>query len=196
MIIQSLKIRFVFSSFSFSSISFYFLLLFQLFCFVLFLFKYACIVGNGIRVSRSSRTSVSPVVQDYGLQFLHKFNTVIRNVFPKSSLYNWLRADPLNVAVVHCIVCTFFHLLQLLTPNLCIQGGKGRTGTVIGCYFLLTGLFDDPNNGLEYFANKRSSIANGVTQPCQKRYGKNSNAGFLMINAVVWDILLKYYNKI
>jgi hypothetical protein len=67
-----------------------------------------------------------------------------------SSLYNWLRADPLNVAVVHCI------------------GGKGRTGTVIGCYFLLTGLFDDPNNGLEYFANKRSSIANGVTQPCQK----------------------------
>jgi phosphatidylinositol-3,4,5-trisphosphate 3-phosphatase/dual-specificity protein phosphatase PTEN len=66
------------------------------------------------------------------------------------SLYNWLKADPLNIAVIHCL------------------GGKGRTGTVIACYFLLLGLFDDPTRALEYFANKRSVIALGVTQPGQR----------------------------
>ena len=62
---------------------------------------------------------------------------------------------------------TFSYLLIL---TLSLQGGKGRTGTVIGCYLLLTGLFDDPVLALEYFGNKRSAVALGVTQPDQKRY--------------------------
>lgn len=83
---------------------------------------------------------------------------------------NWLKGDPKHVAVVHCL------------------GGKGRTGTVIACYlryimrkcnrlnFLrnvfgrFRGDYNDPMDALDYFAQKRSKIENGVKQASQKRY--------------------------
>jgi len=68
------------------------------------------------------------------------------------TMYNWLKADPKNVAVVHCV------------------GGKGRTGTVICCYLYFIGLFQDSSEAMEYFAQKRSKIENGVRQPSQRRY--------------------------
>jgi len=50
---------------------------------------------------------------------------------------NWLRLHPSNVCVVHCLA------------------GKGRTGTSICCYLLLTSLFNDVNKALDYFKYKR-----------------------------------------
>lgn len=65
---------------------------------------------------------------------------------------NWLKASNRNIAVVHCL------------------GGKGRTGTVIACYLVYSGLFRDPVQALEHFAVKRSKIENGVKQASQLRY--------------------------
>jgi hypothetical protein len=50
------------------------------------------------------------------------------------------------------------------------MGGKGRTGTVIACYLLYCGLFEDPEQALSYFAERRSRISKGVIQPSQLRY--------------------------
>eukprot|EP01102_Stenamoeba_stenopodia_P019431 TRINITY_DN7336_c0_g1_i1.p1 TRINITY_DN7336_c0_g1~~TRINITY_DN7336_c0_g1_i1.p1 ORF type:complete len:411 (+),score=84.99 TRINITY_DN7336_c0_g1_i1:184-1416(+) len=68
------------------------------------------------------------------------------------SMDNWLKASPQHVAVVHCV------------------GGKGRTGTVIACYLIYAGLFQQPLDALDFFAKKRSKKAKGVTQASQRRY--------------------------
>ncbi|KAH3743318.1 phosphatidylinositol-3,4,5-trisphosphate 3-phosphatase [Pelomyxa schiedti] len=67
-------------------------------------------------------------------------------------MYSWLAADPLNIVAVHCLA------------------GKGRTGTVIASFFLLCGLFDQPDNALNFFARQRSVTQNGVSGPSQLRY--------------------------
>lgn len=86
------------------------------------------------------------------------------------SMDNWLRASPTNVAVVHwCAEKMGVRLFHPLTPGVSM-GGKGRTGTVIACYLLYCGLYDDPAAALSYFAEKRSRIAKGVIQPSQLRY--------------------------
>ena len=33
--------------------------------------------------------------------------------------------------------------------------GKGRTGTAIACYLIYSGRFTDPEDALNYYANKR-----------------------------------------
>jgi protein-tyrosine phosphatase len=68
------------------------------------------------------------------------------------SMGSWLDSCDEHVAVVHC------------------KGGKGRTGTVVACYLLYCGLFDDAEQALGYFAAKRSAKKLGVTQPSQRRY--------------------------
>ena len=50
------------------------------------------------------------------------------------------------------------------------RAGKGRTGTVICCYLLFSGRFDNPDDVLEYYSRKRFAVGEGVTQPSQKRY--------------------------
>lgn len=65
---------------------------------------------------------------------------------------SFLSEHPDNVVVVHCLA------------------GKGRTGTVIICYLLYSGLFNDPAQTALYFANKRSVNNWGVTGPSQQRY--------------------------
>lgn len=67
---------------------------------------------------------------------------------------NFLLAHPENVVVVHCLA------------------GKGRTGTVIICYLLYSGLFNDPIETALFFANRRSVNNWGVTGPSQQRYIK------------------------
>ena len=66
----------------------------------------------------------------------------------------WLRADPLNVVVIHCLA------------------GKGRTGTVIASYLLFCGLFAEADDALNFYAHKRSINNWGVTGPSQRRYVK------------------------
>eukprot|EP01091_Cochliopodium_minus_P018634 TRINITY_DN7614_c0_g1_i1.p1 TRINITY_DN7614_c0_g1~~TRINITY_DN7614_c0_g1_i1.p1 ORF type:complete len:679 (-),score=154.91 TRINITY_DN7614_c0_g1_i1:367-2403(-) len=68
------------------------------------------------------------------------------------SMEKWLSTHNKNVSIVHCV------------------GGKGRTGTVIACYLLYSGVCATAKESLEYFAQKRSSKQKGVTQPSQLRY--------------------------
>ncbi|PRP87367.1 hypothetical protein PROFUN_01629 [Planoprotostelium fungivorum] len=68
------------------------------------------------------------------------------------SIHSWLHADKENVVVVHCLA------------------GKGRTGTIIACYLLYSGLFNEVDQALAYFAAKRSTTNWGVTGPSQLRY--------------------------
>jgi phosphatidylinositol-3,4,5-trisphosphate 3-phosphatase/dual-specificity protein phosphatase PTEN len=50
------------------------------------------------------------------------------------------------------------------------RAGKGRTGTIICCYLLFSGRFQNPEEVLEYYSKKRFNVGEGVTQPSQKRY--------------------------
>jgi phosphatidylinositol-3,4,5-trisphosphate 3-phosphatase and dual-specificity protein phosphatase PTEN len=42
-----------------------------------------------------------------------------------------------NVAVAHC------------------KAGKGRTGTIISCYLIYSGIFDNPEEALTYYSKQR-----------------------------------------
>eukprot|EP01117_Protostelium_nocturnum_P009883 TRINITY_DN3520_c0_g1_i2.p1 TRINITY_DN3520_c0_g1~~TRINITY_DN3520_c0_g1_i2.p1 ORF type:complete len:535 (+),score=143.33 TRINITY_DN3520_c0_g1_i2:333-1937(+) len=74
------------------------------------------------------------------------------------SIHSWLLADPLNVVVIHCLA------------------GKGRTGLIIACYLVYSGLFEEVEKALAYFAAKRSSTNWGVTGPSQLRYAHYFNS--------------------
>lgn len=65
----------------------------------------------------------------------------------------FLDADPQRIAVFHC------------------NHGKGRTGTIICCFFLFMGIFQDYKQVLKFYARKRfEKDGYGVTQPCQIKY--------------------------
>lgn len=67
-------------------------------------------------------------------------------------MYEFCSKDNDNVVAVNC------------------RAGKGRTGTVICCFLLFCGLFQDPKDALDYYSIKRFKSGEGVTQPSQKRY--------------------------
>jgi phosphatidylinositol-3,4,5-trisphosphate 3-phosphatase/dual-specificity protein phosphatase PTEN len=50
------------------------------------------------------------------------------------------------------------------------RAGKGRTGTIICCYLIFSGRFNDANDAFDYYSKKRFSKGEGITQPAQKRY--------------------------
>ncbi len=64
----------------------------------------------------------------------------------------WLSSHPDSVAVVHC------------------KAGKGRTGTMICCYLLHSGVCASPGQAMAHFAAARTSDGRGVTIPSQRRY--------------------------
>ncbi|CDW90252.1 phosphatidylinositol--trisphosphate 3-phosphatase [Stylonychia lemnae] len=68
------------------------------------------------------------------------------------SMYRFLKQDPSNVVVVHC------------------NAGKGRTGTLISCFLIYSGLSDNAKDAMTYYGWKRFSHGRGVTQPSQIRY--------------------------
>lgn len=72
-------------------------------------------------------------------------------------MQQWLQNDDTDsedsrICVVHC------------------KAGKGRTGTIIAAYLLLTGEFDTAAEALEYFGHCRTLDTKGVTIPSQIRY--------------------------
>jgi phosphatidylinositol-3,4,5-trisphosphate 3-phosphatase/dual-specificity protein phosphatase PTEN len=68
------------------------------------------------------------------------------------SMGAWLGAHPDNVAVVHC------------------KAGKGRTGTLIAAYLLLSGECSGPDEALTFFGAERTRNGRGVTIPSQLRF--------------------------
>ena len=70
------------------------------------------------------------------------------------NMHYWLSVDIDNIVVVNC------------------KAGKGRTGTLICCYFIYSGRMQDPKLALRYYKNKRFTNGGGVTQPSQIRYVK------------------------
>jgi protein-tyrosine phosphatase len=56
-----------------------------------------------------------------------------------------------------------------------LQGGKGRTGTVIICYLYYSQIlpFNNINAARTLFAQKRSKIEKGIIQPSQIRYARS-----------------------
>jgi hypothetical protein len=67
-------------------------------------------------------------------------------------LDSFYASHPNGVAVVHC------------------KAGKSRTGTMIVCYLLYKGLFDNVDEAVTFFGNTRTDDGNGVNIPSQMRY--------------------------
>jgi phosphatidylinositol-3,4,5-trisphosphate 3-phosphatase/dual-specificity protein phosphatase PTEN len=66
---------------------------------------------------------------------------------------HFLAQDSERVAVFHC------------------NHGKGRTGTIICCFFLFMGIFSDYKEVMEFYGKRRfEKEGYGVTQPCQIQY--------------------------
>jgi len=67
----------------------------------------------------------------------------------------WLDQDPANVVAIHC------------------KAGRGRTGTVVAALLRHRGICQSVEEGITYFASKRSTKGGGlggVSVPSQKRY--------------------------
>lgn len=66
---------------------------------------------------------------------------------------HFLSEDPKRIAVFHC------------------NHGKGRTGTIICCFFLFMGVFQTAKEVMDYYGKQRfEKDGYGVTQPCQIQY--------------------------
>lgn len=69
----------------------------------------------------------------------------------------WMKADEENVLAVHC------------------RGGKGRTGTMVCIWLIASGEYDDAEEALNWFGERRTdktvgSKFQGVETPSQSRY--------------------------
>ena len=67
-------------------------------------------------------------------------------------IHNYLLEDINHIIVINC------------------NAGKGRTGTLICCYLLFSGRFNNINDVFDYYSLKRLNKGLGVTNPSQKRY--------------------------
>ncbi|XP_057769650.1 phosphatidylinositol 3,4,5-trisphosphate 3-phosphatase and protein-tyrosine-phosphatase PTEN1 [Salvia miltiorrhiza] len=65
-------------------------------------------------------------------------------------VHSWLATDPKNIAVVHCMA------------------GKGRTGLMVSCYLVYTGM--PAEKALHLYAERRTTNNEGVSIASQRRY--------------------------
>jgi phosphatidylinositol-3,4,5-trisphosphate 3-phosphatase/dual-specificity protein phosphatase PTEN len=95
-----------------------------------------------------------------------KFNNRVKE-------YDWVdhHAPPLDILFD---ICDEIHNFLLKNDDNVIvincMAGKGRTGTIICCYLLFCGRFDNAEEAFKYYSLKRFSKGEGVTQPSQRRY--------------------------
>ncbi|XP_014327262.1 phosphatidylinositol 3,4,5-trisphosphate 3-phosphatase TPTE2-like isoform X1 [Xiphophorus maculatus] len=73
------------------------------------------------------------------------------------SVRTWMSADPKNIIAIHC------------------KGGKGRTGTMVCTWLIDSDQFENAEDSLEYFGERRtdksrSAKFQGVETPSQSRY--------------------------
>ncbi|XP_060942106.1 putative tyrosine-protein phosphatase TPTE [Limanda limanda] len=74
-----------------------------------------------------------------------------------ANVREWMSADPKNIIAIHC------------------KGGKGRTGTLVCTWLIDSDQFENAQDSLEYFGERRtdksrSSKFQGVETPSQSRY--------------------------
>ena len=100
----------------------------------------------------------------------------------------YLTVNPKGVAAIHC------------------KAGKGRTGVMIVCYLIFSGLCSNTEEALKHYASQRTLNNKGVTIPSQIRYIKyfetflsaNYERPFLRCipKIIKYDLNKKYYNMI
>ncbi|XP_048776038.1 phosphatidylinositol 3,4,5-trisphosphate 3-phosphatase TPTE2-like [Ostrea edulis] len=74
-----------------------------------------------------------------------------------TNVEEWMEQDKQNVIAIHC------------------KGGKGRTGTMICTWLVHCGVFDEAQESLDYFGDRRTDLTvgktfQGVETPSQSRY--------------------------
>lgn len=92
-----------------------------------------------------------------------------------SKMNSFAKENISNTIVVHC------------------NAGKGRTGTMICCYLLFTGLFESVDDCMKYYSKQRFEVGDAVTQPGQVRY---INYFFKMLKEKIYFPLKKSLKSI
>ena len=84
---------------------------------------------------------------------LHHLPPLLKNLFLIcSKIHKYLSEDVSNVVVINCV------------------GEKGRIGSVVSCYLLYSGKFENCEDSFIYYSSKRLFKGEGITQKNQRRY--------------------------
>ena len=91
----------------------------------------------------------------------------------KVALFPSLDHNPCSVKLIleFCVdICLFLILNLDSVAAVHCKAGKGRTGVMICCYLVFSGLCKDTEEALNYYAVMRTTNMKGVTIPSQQRY--------------------------
>ena len=91
----------------------------------------------------------------------------------KVALFPSLDHNPCSVKLIleFCVdICLFLILNLDSVAAVHCKAGKGRTGVMICCYLVFSGLCSNTEDALNYYALMRTTNRKGVTIPSQQRY--------------------------